>query len=309
MITANLCGNFGNNVASYLICRTIAEHKGFEWGVKPNPTHDDFNGMNQMYFMDVDFGRQDIQGITKTFEEKWTTIDRNETINVATFDKRVYDIEDNTCLMGHNGAFGGLWQSEQYYIDRKEDVKNWLRIKPEYVEQYEDIMKEKNIVLDENTCVINFRGWHYRGIPNVLLKEDYWRFAVDHMKAINPEMKFVCITEDTEWAHKFMPCPMPIIHVDIGFDYYVVHNAKWLIISNSSFGLWAAWLSDKTKMTIAPKYWSQWNFSQGWWGLGDQYYRPFTYLDRQGNLSDYETVKKEAIEYYKQNNLLPELYS
>jgi hypothetical protein len=30
-----------------------------------------------------------------------------------------------------------------------------------------------------------------------------------------------------------MPFPIQAIHVDVGFDYYVVNQAKWLIISNS----------------------------------------------------------------------------
>ena len=308
MITANLCGNFGNNLASYLICRTIAERKGFEWGVNPHPTHDYHNGMNQMYFMDVDFGKQTIDGILHTFEEKWTMIDRNETINIATFDKRVYDIEDNTRLMGYKGAWGGLWQSEDYYIDRKEDIKQWLKIKPEYVEQYEAKLKELNIFLDDNTCVINFRGGEYKGIP-VILKKEYWSYAIKHMQAINPKMKFVCISDDVECAKTFMPFEIPTFHIEIGFDFYAVNQAKWLIISNSSFGMWAAWLNDKVKMTIAPKYWSQWNYSDGYWGLGDQWYRSFRYMDRDGNLSDCETVKQEAIAYYKAHNLLPELYS
>jgi len=309
MITANLCGNFGNNVASYLMCRTLAEKKGFEWGVNPNPTFDYFNGANQMYFMDVDFGKQDIQGIANTFEERWTFIDRHETINIATFDKRVYDIEDNTRLMGYNGAAGGLWQSEDYYIDRKDDIKKWLKVNTDFAEQYEILLKENNLVLDDNLCVINFRGGEYKGILHVLLKREYWKMATDHMLMMNSEMKFICITDDKETAAQYMPFEMPILHIDIGFDYYTLNNAKWLILSNSSFGLWAAWLSDKVKMTLAPKYWSQWNLSDGYWGLGDQWYKCFTYLDRDGILSDCETVKREAIQYYKTHNLLPELYA
>ena len=308
MITANLTGNAGNNLSQYLICRVVAEHKGFEWGVNCNPTHDYHNGMNQLYFIDIDFGKKP-EGIIHEFHEKWTLIDRYETINICTFDKRVYDIEDNTRLIGHNGAAGGLYQSEEYYIDRKEDIKQWLKIKPDYACEYELLLKENNIVLDDDTCVINFRGGEYRGIPNVLLKHEYWKMATDHMLLVNPKMKFVCITDDVEWATKYMPFEIPVLHIDIGFDYYTINNAKWLIISNSSFGLWAAWLNDKVKMTIAPKYWSQWNLSDGFWGLGDQFYRCFTYLDRDGLLSDYTTVKRQAIEYYKTHNLLPELYA
>jgi hypothetical protein len=46
------------------------------------------------------------------------------------------------------------------------------------------------------------------------------------------------------------------IHVDVGFDYYVVNQAKWLIISNSTFGFGAAWLNKNVNEIIAPKYWA-----------------------------------------------------
>jgi hypothetical protein len=34
-----------------------------------------------------------------------------------------------------------------------------------------------------------------------------------------------------KWLYAF---PIQAIHVDVGFDYYVVNQAKWLIISNST---------------------------------------------------------------------------
>ena len=87
---------------------------------------------------------------------------------------------------------------------------------------YDKILSDKGIVLDENLCVINFRGGEYRSIPNVLLRREYWRDSINHMLIINPNMKFVIITDDPNTANKFMPFPIESIHVDVGFDFYTL---------------------------------------------------------------------------------------
>jgi len=302
MITTNRTGNIGNWLWQVAVCRIIAENKGYEWGIS-SASHDYHNGANQMYFMDVDFGKQPIEGIQNTFEEEWVHTDHEgQTVNISLMDRRVFEIEDNTIIIGHKGAKGALLQNEDFLIDRREDVKNWFKIKPEFAEQYELMLQEKGIVLDNDMCVINFRGGEYRGIPHVLCRKEYYRDAVNHMLANNPKMKFVCITDDVEWAEKFMPFEMPIIHEDIGFDFYTVNQARWLIISNSSFSWWAAWLNSKVKQVIAPKYWAAHNYSKFVWGTS-LISRHFTYMDREGNLSDYETCYNEMIENYTQHNI------
>ena len=307
MITTNLTGNLGNHMWQYAVCRTIAEKLGYEWGINPSPSHDYFKGQSQMTFMNVDFGKP-VEGIIHEYHESWKEISHVDKVNITMLNPSLYEIQDNTILVGDKsinpGAIGGIYQSEEYIINRKSDIREWFKIKNESKKNYDKILSDKGIVLDENLCVINFRGGEYRSIPNVLLRREYWHDAINHMLMINPNMKFVLITDDPNTANSFMPFPIEAIHIDVGFDFYVVNQAKWNIISNSTFGWWAAWLNDKTNKIIAPKYWARHNVSDGYWATGDAYTRGFTYMDREGQLFDFETCRKEAEEYYKQKNII-----
>jgi hypothetical protein len=304
MITTNLTGNLGNHMWQYSVCRAVAQKLGYEWGINPSPTHDYHNGMNQMYFMDVDFGKP-IEGIINDFHEKWSHYLHNgDNVNITKLDERVFSIPDNTRLIGDNGAFGGIYQSEDYLIEMKPNILNWFKIKQEYIDKYEKKIKELSIVIDDNLCILNFRGGEYQSIPNVILRREYWRDSINHMVSINPNMKFLVVTDDPNCAKMYMPFDIPTIHDEIGFDFYLIYKAKWLIISNSTFGWWPAWLNQNVNKVIAPKYWSRHNVSDGYWATGDVYTRGFTYMDRDGQLIDYQTCKNQALEYYKSKNLI-----
>ena len=302
MITTNLTGNLGNHMWQYAVCRTIAEKLGYEWGINPVPTHDYFNGANQMDFMDVNFGINPVSGIVNEYHEPWKNYTHVDSVNITMLNPTLYDIQDNTILLGDNGAEGGIYQSEDYILERKQDIMDWFSIKEDKKKEYDTQLKEIGIKLDDNTCIINFRGGEYRGIPNVLLRKEYWRDSVNHMLNLNPNMNFIVVTDDPPTASHFMPFDMNCIHLNVGFDYYCVNQAKWLIISNSSFGWWAAWLNKVSKKIVAPKYWSRHNVSDGYWSTGDAYTTGFSYMDREGNLFDYKTCKNEALEYYNNIN-------
>ena len=301
MITTNLTGNLGNHMWQYAVCRTIAEKLGYEWGINSSPTHDYHNGANQMSFMDVDFGKS-IQGIIHEYHEPWKIYRHIDEVNITMFNPSLYEIEDNTLMIGHNGAKGGIYQSEDYIIDRKEDIKLWFKINNTHKLDFDNSLG--NLILDDNLCVINFRGGEYRNIPNVLLRREYWRDAINHMLSLNDKMSFIVITDDPQTAKRFMPFEIPTYHISIGFDYYVVNQAKWLIISNSTFGWWPAWLNENVNKIIAPKYWARHNVSDGYWATGDSYTRGFEYLDRDGKLYNYETCRAEAEKYYKERKII-----
>ena len=100
------------------------------------------------------------------------------------------------------------------------------------------------------------------------------------------------VTEDVRNAKKFFP-NFEVNHWNIAKDYVVIKNARYLIMSNSSFAEFPVWTSDTLKYVIAPKYWGRHNISDGYWSLGYNIMTGLTYQDRRGNLQTYEECLRE----------------
>ena len=114
--------------------------------------------------------------------------------------------------------------------------------------------------------------------------------------------KFIIITDDVKYAKKLLP-DYPVYHFDIGRDYSVVKNAKYLILSNSSFAFFAAWTSETVKYVIAPKYWARHNVSDGFWACAFNLYRDWMWQDVNGKLFTYEECENEYISYSKDKKI------
>lgn len=309
MLTANLTGNLGNHMWNYVICRTVAEKLGYDWGIHKVPSHDYFNGQNQMYFMNVDFGEEvfpigkNSMGLVQFKDVPYEYYDElkvhtylNDSCCINMYDHDVFNVKDGTMI--HIKS-----QSEDYLIERRDEVISWFSFTSDHEFKYKKILESLNLTLDDNLCVINFRGGEYTCVQNLIPNQKYWKDCIDHMISINPNMKFIVISDDPNTARFYLP-GISCYHVEIGFDFYVVNKAKYLILANSSFSWWAGWLNSTANLILAPKYWGRFNISNGYWSLGDVYSRFFKYMDRDGKISDYETCKSESLKFYQENNLI-----
>lgn len=290
----------GNQLWCYAVTRTIALDNGFQFGImSPNK----FKGSE---FMDLDFGELVSggsgpeggpplilpDGITNYYMEKRVKHPLSGA-DISPLDDRLRKIQDNTKI-------DGVMQSENYIIHRKEEVQNWFKIDEE---------KEIRNYSSDNFCVIHFRGGDFKGADTTLLSVEYYRNAMNKIKSEHRNINFVIVTDDIILSKQYFP-DVEIVgasitglvdskkaghHIGgpIGIDYSIIKNARYLILSNSSFSWWAAWTNVVAEKIIAPKYWARYNVSDGYWSNGDTLTRGWVWLDRNGVFFEYDQCLSE----------------
>jgi hypothetical protein len=286
LIISPLTGNFGDNIKSYLLTRIIADKKGYDWGLNRHPEYDYGNGTPQLDFFNIHYGNEHNfkyaevpPWITNIWEEKAQIIEHaGEKLSFYDYQPDIFDQPDGTKFVVKCA------QDARYYQDYKEKIQDWLTIKKENQQQYELWLTNNGIFLDEDMCVLSIRGGEFRGVPNLILPREYWQNARRQMKKYNPNMRFLIVSDDPQYAGALFDYSIPVMHYGIGGDYFTLLNAKNLILSNSGFGIFPAWLNKNNPYTIAPRYFARYN--TGVWCSGNVWTFGFKFLDKDGELYD-----------------------
>jgi len=298
----------GNQLWNLVVPRIVAERHGYEWGVKKT------NPFKACAFMkNFDFGKEVIggsgpeggppdslpEGIVNYYkerDERYPSYMGGE--EVMFFDDYLWNkLPDNTKI-------DGCFQKMGYIVDRRDDIIKWL--------DYENKITDYS---SDDICVIQFRGGDYLTGAS-WLPPQYYQNAAKHMLDKNPNMKFVCLTDDPENAKKFIPFAEVVGSAimeekdpyqgsigwykypggPVGIDYSILNTAKNAIISASTFAFWPAW-TNKDCDVIAPKYWFDWKTSSGWWRPDESIVDDWYWLDREGDLMTGTECKKEYAMY------------
>lgn len=251
----------GDQLFRYITARTLALDKGLDFGmVAP----ENFKGkeflnldmgkpVNLPYHTEMPSGKVVVDADIALWEEG--TIYYNPEINF---------VEDDTVIDGN-------FQDERYWGHRLPEIKEWL--------------KTEEMEMPHDLCVINFRGGEFAVFPELFLPQEYWDKAIAEMRKINPKMQFEVHTDDPILAKQFFPdfniWDNKMITADkrythMAFNWQNIRNAKYLILTNSAFGIIPALLNEKAEKIIAPRWWARHN--KGYWSLPQNYYKKFQYL-------------------------------
>ena len=287
----------GNQLFFYIATRCLALEKGVDFGfVNPGQIGNVYHSQKGMYFMDIDMGkeisREEMSGY-KVFHEKDDRLfmgkSRHDMANgcyISGADPEFFKVEDNTLIYGN-------LQAEAYFGKYRDEIRGWLKVKPEY---------ESDEYTADDLCIINIRGGEYTGHPELYLDRKYFLNAIKNMKKINSAMRFMVVTEDEESAKKVLP-EYECHHFDMAKDYVTIKNARYLIACNTSFAMLPVITSTELRYVIAPKYWARHNISDGFWSSEQNIYSFLNYQDKKGRLFSADECRKELEEYKKTSRL------
>ncbi len=233
----------GDQLMRYITTRTLALDKGLDFGMV-NP--ENFKGKD---FMQLDMGKEIVGNVHNIWNEKDV---RENGIDIRSYDPEINFVGDNTVI-------DGCFEDEKYWGHRLPEIREWLKVEP--------------LDMPDDLCVINGRGGEYKVSPDLLLTKDYYERAIEKMKQINPNMKFVIHSDDKELFTNWFP-EYEVIQ-NIGLNWRSIRFAKYLIISNSAFAIIPSLLSE-AKLVLAPRWWARHNIKI--WARPSCYYKRFTYI-------------------------------
>lgn len=283
----------GNALFCYVAARCVAEAKGCDFSILGKERLEGIAGQGKgLYFMDLDFGipaqEADFKTVYREKEERLflgnSRHDCRHGCYVTGADENFMKAEDGTLLYGN-------MQAEEYLLPFRDKIREWLKVKPEY---------DSFDFTRDNLCIMNIRGGEYTGSPELFVNQRYWKNGMDYMRSIRPDMEFMVVTDDVEAANKILP-GIPAFHFSLDKDYVTIKNARYLLLSNSSFAFFPAFTSETVQEIVAPKYWARHNVSDGYWASEQNIYTGWKYMGRDGRIYTAEQCRQE-LEEYKQRS-------
>lgn len=235
----------GDQLMRYITVRTLAEEKGFDWGMLATAN-----------FKGTSFLPTPLDALNSTYS-KWIEKDvRDEFGNdIRSYDPEINFVEDSTII-------DGCFEDYKYWGHNIENIRNWLKVEP--------------LPLPSDVCVISHRGGEYKAFPELYLPDGYWMHAIKKMREVNPLIDFEVQTDDKEEARRIFP-DFEVIS-NIGYNWRAIRYAKYLIVSNSAFSIIPSLLGN-AKLILAPKYHARHNI--GIWARPASYYKRYQYIDKR----------------------------
>lgn len=180
---------------------------------------------------------------------------------------------DPEVLQKEPALLTGYFQSEQYFADIRDEVREAFRFRlKEAADETAGIVLapgQKKLLFRIESCEavsVHIRRGDYLSAQNQAMfggicDEAYYNRAIAEMKRRLPEAIFFFFSNDTDWVKAHYQGENYVVAEgngeDAGFlDLFLMSRCRHHIMANSSFSWWGAWLDDHPdKIVIAPQKW------------------------------------------------------
>ncbi len=247
MIGVRLIGRFGNQMFQYAFAMHTAKQLGTGFFLKGNKY---FKMCLDRYFELPSYSG--FRNRLRMFGKGGLPV--NEFPPTATH-------EDNKKKFGKNGCmYSGYYQSEKYFLETSPDIKREFAIKAKWKINAREYLKINN---DKPLLVMHVRRTDYvtqgddtLGGADISLPPQYYDaclWKIDKLENYN----IVFVTDEPAHVKKIYSHLKPIVSssADLIVDFQILMAADVLVLANSSYSWWGAYLNEKNARVLAPKYW------------------------------------------------------
>ena len=159
---------------------------------------------------------------------------------------------------GRPSTMVGFWQSEKYFEDIADKVRQIFRFKePSPTGPASRLITE---VQRAPSAFIHVRRQdyvnlqYYHGMPSL----EYYQKAIELIRSIDPDVKIYVFSDDRQWCRENFSSDFYVVDgTDKYEDLQLMSLCKHAVIANSSFSWWGAWLGDaqSDRVVVAPEKW------------------------------------------------------
>lgn len=168
-------------------------------------------------------------------------------------------------VLTSNCYLEGYFQSEKYFSDYKKIIQQDFTLSMPLTGKIRTLLlnlsNEQSVCLHIRRGDLNFNS--FLQAEHGLLSLEYYYNGIKEIKKKHAHIHIYVFSDDIEWCFTNLKFDDPVTFVER--EYAGETNATYLqlmqtcshfVISNSTFGWWAAWLGNKEeKMVVAPLQW------------------------------------------------------
>ncbi|MBS1599288.1 MAG: alpha-1,2-fucosyltransferase [Bacteroidetes bacterium] len=174
----------------------------------------------------------------------------------------------NTFLKQHSRPgiiYKGFFQSEQYFYNVRDKIKKEFNIKKKHRVNLSDFTGNS-----KETIVVHIRRTDYLEFGsddlqyNLSLPDNYYHRCLSELNTDDKNILF--LSDDMEYVKKNFDFPGAIYsenNTEIT-DFQLLMQADYLVLSNSTFSWWGAYLNTKVRQVFAPEYWLGFKVKKEW---------------------------------------------
>lgn len=187
------------------------------------------------------------------------------TFNIPKYKNFIYEKSVNVFqpeLLNKEGIFEGYFQTDKYFIDKREQIINDFTLKKPLnsinLTMLNEIKEQKNAV----SLHVRRGDYVQNATVHFLCSSEYYQKAINLISTKVQNPYFFIFSDDIDWVKENLKLQnkhkiININNVNNGYlDLELMKNCKHNIIANSTFSWWGAWLNNNpNKIVIAPEKW------------------------------------------------------